>query len=200
MKVSVSRDYNANDFQSIRCLEYRITFKNSCWRHTYLTTLDITWLLPWHHVFFQCQNTLGPLLLCKPGILHVTETSQWLFTVITLVLLENFKEMNFGRCGKMITSANGTAWFSKGSSAYEDLEILKQEKKMQTSPLCFHFFSFCFTSSLIPIFVVNLGTFMRHQFFIPKSSKQHVTENSHFGIINSAVTIWTHTFLCPNFR
>ena len=49
--------------------------------------------------------------------------------MITLVLLENLNEMNFGRCGKMMTSANGTAWFSKGSSAYEDLQILKQKKK-----------------------------------------------------------------------
>lgn len=92
---------------------------------------------------FQCQNPSGPKLLCKPGILHVIETLQWLFNVITLAalgLLENLNEMNFGRCGKMITFANGTAWFSKGSSAYQDLQSLKQKKKNANTTTVLEFF------------------------------------------------------------
>ena len=66
--------------------------------------------------------------------------------MITLVLLENLNEMNFGRCGKMITSANGTAWFSKRSSAYEDLQILKQKEEKCKHHHC----AFIFLASVLP--------------------------------------------------
>ena len=149
MKV-LSWDYNANDFQSIRRLEYRITFKNSSWRHTYLTVLDITWLLLWHHVFSVPESSRTLIVMQTRDFV-----CNWNITVIIhsdyFGSPRKFKWNEFrGRCGKMITSANGTAWFSKGSSAYEDLQISKQKKKNANMTIVLSFFfRFCFTSSFL---------------------------------------------------